>query len=188
MRVEPLTLKGLFRIAPQPLADHRGSFTRLLDTDVFEEAGLNTKWLQESRSYTAKRNTIRGLHASLPPAVEGKTITAIRGQVLWVSVDIRVASNTFGQWESIRLSGEDFTTLYAARGFAHGCVSLTDDCDLLLRADTPYSDQHGTGIAWDDPELAIDWQIGNIDPVISERDRGYQSFEHFRNTIGGVEP
>lgn len=187
MHIEPLGLDGLFVITPQPAADHRGSFTRLFDVDTFTEAGLNTRWLQESRSYTAKRNTIRGLHASLPPAVEGKTITAVRGEVLWVSVDIRRASATFGQWESTQLSGENYTTLYAARGFAHGCVSLTDDCDLLLRADTRYSEQYGTGIAWDDPDLAIDWQIGSSAPFISVRDRRYNSFEHFRKTIGGVE-
>lgn len=181
-----MRLSGLFRIEPEPLADNRGSFSRLFDSDAFTEAGLNTTWLQESRSYTERRHTVRGIHASLPPAVEGKTITAIRGEMLWVSVDIRRDSGTFGQWESIRLSGSDFTTLYAARGFAHGCVSLTDGCDLLLRADTRYSDQHGTGIAWNDPELAIDWQIGTIKPIISDRDRGYSSFEHFRDTFGGI--
>lgn len=187
MRIQPLSLDGLFRIEPEPIADHRGSFSRLFDLDAFTEAGLNTAWLQESRSYTEKRHTVRGIHVSLPPAVECKTITAIRGEVLWVSLDIRRDSGTFGQWESIRLSGADYTTLYAARGFAHGCVSLTDDCNLLLRADTRFSDQHGTGIAWNDPELAIDWQIGTIDPIISDRDRGYSSFEHFRGTIGGIE-
>lgn len=187
MRIRPLRLNGLFRIEPELLADGRGSFSRLFDSDTFAAAGLNTTWLQESRSYTERRHTVRGIHASLPPAVEGKTITAIRGEVIWVSVDIRRDSGTFGQWESIRLSGKDYTTLYAARGFAHGCVSLTDGCDLLLRADTRFSDQYGTGIAWNDPELAIDWQIGNIEPVISDRDRKYRSFEHFRDTIGGIE-
>lgn len=187
MHFERLRLEGLFRIEPQPSTDHRGSFSRLFDLEAFADFGLNTSWLQESRSYTARRHTIRGLHASLPPAVEGKTVTAIRGEVLWVSVDIRRGSNTFGQWESIRLSGKNYVTLYAAPGFAHGCLSLTNDCDLLLRADTRYSEQHGTGIAWNDPELAIDWQISGMAPIISDRDRSYRSFAHFRNTIGGVE-
>jgi dTDP-4-dehydrorhamnose 3,5-epimerase len=188
VHVVPLGLDGLYRIEHESMADNRGAFSRLFDVDAFIAAGLNTTWLQESRSYTERRHTVRGLHASLPPAVEGKTITAIHGEVLWVSVDIRRGSETFGQWASVRLSGDDYVTLYAARGFAHGCVSLTDGCDLLLRADTRYSEQHGTGIAWNDPELAIDWQIGTIEPIISERDGDYKSFEHFRATIGGVEP
>ncbi len=187
MRIEPLKLDGLFLLTPEPREDSRGSFTRLFDVDAFRAAGLNTTWLQESRSYTARRHTVRGLHASLPPAVEGKTITAVRGEVLWVSVDIRRGSRTFGRWESVRLAGGVYSTLYAARGFAHGCVSLTDHCDLLLRADTRYSDQHGTGIAWNDPDLAIDWQLGGAEPVISDRDRQYPNFRHFTDTVGGVE-
>jgi dTDP-4-dehydrorhamnose 3,5-epimerase len=186
MDIEPRRLPGLFLITPDPRPDQRGSFTRLYDVDVFAAAGLTTTWLQESRSYTARRHTIRGLHASLPPAVEGKTITAVRGEVLWVSVDIRRNSPTFGEWESVRLSGERYQTLYAARGFAHGCVSLSDDCDLLLRADTRYSDQHGSGIAWNDPELGIDWMLDGAVPIISDRDRQYPSFSHFTQTIGGV--
>jgi dTDP-4-dehydrorhamnose 3,5-epimerase len=187
MHIEPLTLSGLVLVTPEPRPDNRGSFTRLFDVDAFAAAGLNTTWLQESRSYTARRHTVRGLHASLPPALEGKTITAVRGEVLWVSVDIRRGSATFGRWQSVRLSGSIYSTLYAARGFAHGCVSLTDGCDLLLRADTRYSDQHGTGIAWDDPQLAIDWQLAGATPIISDRDRQYPSFKHFADTVGGVE-
>lgn len=187
MRIEPLKLNGLFRITPEAREDSRGSFTRLYDIDAFTAAGLNTTWLQESRSYTARRHTVRGLHVSLPPAVEGKTITALRGEVLWISVDVRRGSPTFGCWESVRLSADILSTLYAARGFAHGCVSLADDCDLLLRADTRYSDQHGTGIAWDDPDVAIDWQLHGAEPVISERDRQYSSFRHFKDTVGGVD-
>ena len=188
MKIEQRRLRGLFEITPEASADHRGSFTRLFDVDTFRAAGLNTVWAQESRSYTAKKHTVRGIHASLPPALEGKTITPVRGDVLWIAVDVRRGSDTFGKWEAVRLSSATYNTLYAARGFAHGCISLTDDCDLLLRADTPYSDYHGTGIAWNDPDLAIDWGLDGGVPIMSDRDRSYPSFRHFRDTIGGVDP
>lgn len=179
-------LKGLFEIIPTKHADHRGYMARLYDDKLFEKAGLKNRWLQESRSHTDNKNTVRGLHASLPPALEGKTITALRGAVLWVAVDIRRNSSTFGQWSSVVLSDEQCNTLYAERGFAHGCRSLCDQCDLLLRADQYFSDLHGTGILWNDSDLNIDWELNGTPPIISERDSKYPSFREFKNTIGGV--
>lgn len=187
MEIRPLALAGLFEIAPAVRRDHRGSLARLFDVDAFAAAGLTTAWVQESRSSTAKRHTVRGLHATLPPSVEGKTITALHGRMLWVSLDVRKASATFGRWASLELDAERSNTLYAARGFAHGCVSLADDCELLLRSDMRFVEQHGMGIVWDDPDLAIDWQLGGATPVISDRDRQYPTFKHFKETIGGID-
>ncbi len=186
MEIQERKLKGIFEIIPSPYTDERGHMARLLDNEIFEKAGLNIKWVQESCSYTKKRHTIRGLHVSLPPSLEGKTITAISGKVLWVVVDIRKSSKTFGQWDSIILSNELVNTLYASRGFAHGCLSLTDNCNLLLRADSYFSDKHGTGIIWNDKELSIDWPLNGASPIISERDSRHQSFSEFKKKYGGV--
>lgn len=186
MKIEPTKLQGALQIIALPLPDARGFFKRLYDEKSFRRAGLNTVWAQESQSYTARRHTLRGLHVSLPPSLEGKTITAMRGAVLWVIVDLRRNSPTFGQWDRIELSADRHNTLYAPPGFGHGCLSLTDDCDLLLRADTAYSEQHGTGIAWNDPELGIDWGMNGAEPFMSERDRNYPSFGAFKDAYGGV--
>lgn len=186
MEIRELKLKGIYEIISMPRIDERGYMVRLYDDKIFENVGFNTKWIQESRSYTKKKYTIRGLHVSLPPSLEGKTISIISGKVLWVVVDIRRNSNTFGQWASIILSDELMNTLYASRGFAHGCLSLTDNCDLLLRADNYYSDANGTGIHWNDKELNIDWSLNGIVPIISERDRNYKTFSEFKEKYGGV--
>lgn len=119
---------------------------RWFDVQVFAEAGLNTQWLQESCSYTQRKNTVRGLHMTLPPSLKGKTITALQGRMQRISVDLGQDSPTFPQRESIILDGEQHNTLYAAKGFAHGCLSPSDACCLLLRADSRYSEVHGTGI------------------------------------------
>ncbi len=186
MRIEPKKCEGLLEIVAEPWPDARGYFKRLYDQEFFRRAGLNTEWAQESQSYTARRHTLRGLHVSLPPSLEGKTITAVRGAVLWVSIDVRRNSKTFGQWDRVVIAADRHNTLYAPRGFGHGCVSLTDDCDLLLRADTAYSEQHGTGIAWNDPDLGIDWDLGGAEPHISDRDRAYPTFKAFLENYGGV--
>lgn len=186
MKIQERKLRGIFEIISSPHTDERGYMARLFDDEIFKKAGLNTYWAQESCSYTKNKYTIRGLHASLPPSSEGKTITAISGKVLWVVVDVRKNSKTFGQWDSMILSEELHNTLYAQRGFAHGCLSLTDNCNLLLRADNYFSDKHGTGIIWNDKDLNIDWQLNDIVPIISERDRQYQPFSKFKEKYGGV--
>lgn len=186
MRIEPRKLKGIFEITPAPHRDVRGYMVRLFDADIFRQAGLETIWVQESRSHTRRKHTLRGLHVSLPPALEGKTITAMHGQVFWVVVDVRRGSETFGQWDGVVLSAERHNTLCAQRGFAHGCLSLTDECDLLLRADTSFVEQNGTGIIWDDPELGIDWGLNGVEPLVSERDRRYPGFKQFKERYGGV--
>ncbi len=187
MKIQERNLKGIFEIIAPPFTDHRGYMARLFDDKIFADAGLNIKWVQESRSHTVKKNTVRGLHVSLPPSLEGKTITAIKGKVLWVVVDMRKGSETFEKWDSIVLSDELNNTLYAQRGFAHGCLSLTDNCDLLLRADNYFSDKHGTGIVWNDKELNIDWRVDDALPVIvSERDSQHPTFKEFKEKYGGV--
>ncbi len=186
MKIIERKLKGIFEITSSPHIDERGYLVRLSDDEIFKNAGLNTKWVQESCSYTNKKYTIRGLHVSLPPSLEGKTITAIKGKVMWVVLDVRKDSETFGQWDSIILSEELNNTLCAQSGFAHGCLSLKDNCYLLLRADSYFSEEHGTGIAWNDKNLNIDWKLNGIVPIISERDKQYQTFSKFKERYGGV--
>jgi|GEM_PF-466789 len=184
--IKKLPIAGLFEISSGLLGDHRGYFQRLYDKALFEEYGLNTEWKQISRSFTKRKYTVRGLHVSLPPALEGKTITALQGDVRWISVDLRLASENFGHHQSIHLSGARGNTLYAARGFAHGCVSLSENCELLLQADNFFSDEHGTGIRWDDAELDIDWGVAADKLIISDRDREYPSFADFRAQYHGI--
>ena len=187
MNIQRKKLDGLFEITLDPKRDDRGFFMRLFDDKIFRDAGLNTNWQQESRSFTAKKNTLRGLHVSLPPSVEGKMIHALHGKMLWVSVDLRLKSKTFGQWDSIILDGQKPSWLVASRGFGHGCLSLEDSCDLLIKADTPYSEIHGTGIRWDDPELKIDWKLETKAPLISPKDQTYGSFQEFQKAHKGIE-
>jgi dTDP-4-dehydrorhamnose 3,5-epimerase len=185
MKINQRKLDGVYEIISYPINDERGSFSRLFDDQIASKASLNTQWNQESISFTIRKNTIRGLHASLPPSLEGKTITAIKGEIQWVVVDIRKKSSTFGEWDSIILSEQNHKTLYVQQGFAHGCLSLSDGCTLLLRADNFYSEVNGTGIFWDDKDLGVEWELDGP-PIISERDRQYRSFSQFRQEIGGV--
>ncbi len=180
MKIENTKLKGVFEIVSDPIVDKRGTLVRFYDDKIFENFGLNKRWLQESYSYTKKKYTLRGLHFQFPPYTECKLIRIIRGEMLWVVVDLKKGSETFGEWEALTLSGEKFSSIYVEAGFAHGCVSLRDNCDLVILSDNYFSNVSGSGIIWNDPGLNIDWKLKNIEPIISESHKNYPSFEEFK--------
>lgn len=172
-------LDGLIEMVPDVYEDERGFLARLYDEKVFKDLGLPTRWTEESHHYTKKKNILRGLYLQSEPFSEGKLLRVIRGEMLWVSVDVRENSKTFGYWDSVILSDTRRNLLSAARGFAHGCLSLTDGVDLLIKSDNYFSEAHGAGIIWNDKDLKIDWNLNGSLPYISGRDRGYQTFREF---------
>ena len=186
MRLQERKLKGLYEITLTPHLDSRGFWMRTFDRDILKSAGIERDWVQDSQTHTAKAHTLRGLHVQLPPYQEGKLISLIRGKMKWVVVDLRRGTDTFGRWDSVILSDDLHNSLYVERGFAHGCISLSDNCDLVIKADQRFTESHGAGIAWNDPELGIDWGIGDAAPIMSERDKSYPSFEGFRKSHGGL--
>ena len=170
---------GLLELLPRPYEDDRGFLARIYSEREFRERGFPTVWKEISHHHTAKKNILRGLYIQDPPYAEGKLLRVIRGEMLWVSVDVRRESETFGQWDSLVLSEEKKNLLLAVPGFAHGCLSLTDSVDLIILSDNYYSAGYGAGIAWNDPELGIDWGLNGTTPIISERDKNNPSLRAF---------
>lgn len=173
-------LDGFIELIPETYEDERGFLARLYDKRVFKDLGLPTEWTEESHHYTKKKYILRGLYTQLPPFSEGKLLRVTRGEMLWVSVDVRKNSKTFGLWDSIILSDKRKNLLYVTRGFAHGCLSLTDEVDLIIKSDNYFSEEHGVGIIWNDKDLNINWNLNGNVPYISERDKGYPSFREFK--------
>ncbi len=186
MKVQEAILDGVLELLSEPHRDFRGFLVRTYEEEVLAAQNISCHWVQESLSHTARAHTIRGLHVQLSPHTEAKLITPIRGVARWVVVDLRKGSATFAQWRSVLLASEHFKSLYVDRGFAHGCVSLTDECDLLIKSDQKFGASLNTGIIWNDPDLNIDWGIGNDRPALSERDRAYPSFQQFLENFGSI--
>lgn len=179
------TLDGFIEIIPEIYEDERGFLVRLYDERIFKNLELPTKWTEESHHHTRRRHILRGLYTQLPPFSEGKLLRVISGEMLWVSVDVRRNSSSYGSWDSVILSSTCKNLLYVARGFAHGCLSLTDGVDLLIKSDNYFSQEHGIGFAWNDPNLTIDWRLNGATPYVSERDREYPSFREFTQRCNG---
>ena len=131
--------------------------------------GIHTVFVQDNRSFTARKGTLRGIHFQNDPAAQAKLIRVTGGAVMDVAVDLRKGSPTYRQWISVELSAESSRMLYIPRGFGHGFLTLTDNVDFSYKVDNLYSKECDRGIRFDDPSIGVDWGIA--DPVLSDKDR-----------------
>jgi dTDP-4-dehydrorhamnose 3,5-epimerase len=164
-------LAGLYRIDRNPVADHRGFFSRFFCAEEFKKMGLVTTIAQMNHTLTHQRGAIRGMHYQRPPHTETKIVTCIQGEILDVAIDIRAGSPTFLHWHSERLSAENQSSLYVPDGFAHGFQTMTDNCQLLYIHSSFYTPSAEGGLNALDPMLGIDWPLKVTD--MSERDRNH---------------
>ncbi len=176
MRIEQSSLAGVVTLVPVPHRDERGLFTRTFDATVFDAwlgvPGAAASFLQDSQSRSA-RGVIRGMHGRGGRG-EAKLVRCAHGAVYDVLVDARPGSPTFGRQEAFRLDDVDFRHLYVPAGLLHGFQALTDTADVCYRIDRPHDPAEDLGVAYDDPDLAIDWPlpIG----VVSPRDKAAGSW------------
>ena len=110
-------------------------------------------------------------------------IISLSGEMFWVVVDIRKDSPTFGHWEGHSLSPAKTNGLFIDTGFAHGCLSVKENCSLLINADNIYSPDHGGGIIWNDSDLRIDWPLGGKKPIASDEHLAYPAFKYIRESL-----
>lgn len=169
MFIKPGSLQGIYDITLAPNLDHRGYFTRMYDVNIMTAHGLHRNWVQENRSFSKQKGTIRGLHFQWEPHAETKLVWVSRGAILDVFVDIRRDSPTFGCYESKLLTEENLAMVYISPGFAHGFCTLTDNCEVMYKVDNTYSPAHEGGILWKDPSLQIPWPVQQ--PMMSEKDQ-----------------
>ena len=170
MRIEKTDLADVLVLIPQPFRDDRGLFTRTFDADIFDDylgqPGTSASFVQDSQSRSAK-GVIRGMHGRSGRG-EAKLVRCANGAVHDVLVDIRRDSPTFGKQQAFLLDDNDFRHLYVPPGFLHGFQALTATADVCYRIDRPHDPSEDLGVAYNDPDLAIDWPL----PVsmISSRD------------------
>lgn len=166
--VEKTGIDGLFVVSPKVYGDHRGWFTETYSKHKLEEAGLVAEFVQDNHSFSAQKGTLRGLHFQIRPMSQVKLIRCSRGAVRDVVVDLRKNSPTYKKWFSIELTAENARQLWIPKGFAHGFLTLTEDCEIQYKVDAFYSPEHDRSIRYDDPEIGIDWEVS--DPVLSKKD------------------
>ncbi|WP_047301018.1 dTDP-4-dehydrorhamnose 3,5-epimerase [Pseudomonas fluorescens] len=175
MKVISTELPGVLIIEPKVFGDERGFFYESFNAKAFEDAtGLKKSFVQDNHSRSIK-NVLRGLHYQVEHA-QGKLVRVIAGEVLDVAVDIRRSSPNFGRWASVRLSAQNNRQLWIPEGFAHGFVVLSDSAEFLYKTTDYYTPSAERCIRWDDPTLAIDWQLQEP-PTLSAKDQNGKSLK-----------
>src|SRR5262249_235764 len=157
--------------------DERGFFIESWHKKDFAEAGLDCEFVQDSHSRSRYR-VLRGLPFQDMRAPVAKLVRCTVGRILDVAVDLRVSSPSFGRWFSIELSHENQTQLFVPIGFAHGFAALSDICEVQYKQTGYYQPAMEGGIAWNDPDLSIDWPFK--DPVLSKRDQSQLSLKRYQ--------
>lgn len=162
-------IEGLLVFEPSVFHDSRGYFFESFNQKVWEKVGIMRPFVQDNQAFSVY-GVLRGLHYQRGEMAQAKLVRVLSGEVLDVAVDLRKGSPTLGQWFSIKLSADNKRQLYVPRGFAHGYAVLSATAELAYKCDNFYSREHEGGIRFDDPDLAIDWEIDLSNARISEKD------------------
>lgn len=171
MQFETLAIAEVILVKPKKFGDNRGYFMETYRRNLFEQYVHSVCFVQENRSFSAERGTVRGLHFQLAPKAQGKLVSCAAGALLDVAVDIRQGSPTYGQYVSAELTAENGEQLWVPAGFAHGFCTLVPDTIISYKVTDYYSPEHDRGLLWNDPAISIDWPVTTESAVLSDKDR-----------------
>ena len=170
MQAKRLAIPEVVLFTPKVFGDDRGFFFESYSARAFQEAtGLQPDFLQDNHSRSA-RSVLRGLHYQLPPHAQGKLVRVVQGAVFDVAVDIRKSSPTFGQWVGEILSADNKHQLWIPPGFAHGFITLSETAEFLYKTTAFYAPECERCIAWNDPEIGIEWPFEGT-PALAGKDQ-----------------
>lgn len=170
MKVIPASIPDMLIIEPKVFGDDRGFFYESFNQKTFKQVtGLDLQFVQDNHSRSVK-NVLRGLHYQIQQP-QGKLVRVVQGSVFDVAVDIRRSSPTFGQYVALELSAENKRMLWIPAGFAHGFLVTSDTAEFLYKTTDYYALEYERSLAWNDPDIAIQWPI-NGEPALSAKDRG----------------
>ena len=173
MNIITTNLPGVIVIEPKVYVDKRGFFLETFREDVLLRAGINAHFVQDNHTRSSQ-GVLRGLHYQMTQT-QGKLVRVAAGSVFDVVVDVRSSSPTFGQWYGTELNEDNIKMIYVPPGFAHGFVVLSETADFIYKCTDYYHPESEQVIAWDDPDLNIDWSIAEIAEKISLSDKDKQN-------------
>jgi len=175
--ITPTLLEGLLIVNIAYSKDERGFFLESWNKRDFESAGITANFVQDSHS-ASTRGVLRGMHYQDMREPMAKLVRCTVGRILDVAIDLRMTSPTFGKWFGLELTAENKTLLYVPEGFAHGFLTISDYCEVQYKQTAFYNPQAEGGVAWNDPEVGIEWPIAN--PILSARDQQQHALAAYR--------
>lgn len=176
MKIRETDIHGLMVVEPEVFGDSRGYFFESFSKRKFEElTGIKVDFVQDNESMSSY-GVVRGLHFQKGRHAQAKLVRVVKGKVLDVAVDLRPDSPTFGRYHAIELTEDNHLQFFIPKGFAHGFSVLSEEAVLQYKCDEYYAPDHEGGIAWNDPELNIDWRVPEDKVVVSQKDTCHPSF------------
>lgn len=172
MKVLKTDIEGVLIIEPDVFGDCRGYFMESFSQRKFSEQVADVTFVQDNESKSSY-GVVRGLHFQKPPRTQSKLVRVVSGKVLDVAVDIRKGSPTFGKHVAVELSGDNHRQIFIPKGFAHGFAVLSDEAVFQYKCDAFYAPESEGAIAWDDPEIGINWRIPEDKVILSAKDRNH---------------
>lgn len=178
MNFIPTKLEGCFIIEPKIILDERGYFMESFNEKTFQKGiGQEVHFVQDNQSYSSK-GVLRGLHYQTGAHAQAKLVRVLQGEVLDVAVDLRPNSPTYGQYESVLLTGENQRQFFVPRGFAHGFLVTSNTAVFFYKCDNFYNKESEAGIIYNDKTINIDWNFPSENLIISEKDRIQPNLEN----------
>jgi dTDP-4-dehydrorhamnose 3,5-epimerase len=172
-------LEGVVLIEPVVHGDERGFMVESYSRDAWRELDVDVDFVQHNHS-RSRRGTLRGIHFQIEPG-QAKLVRCARGEILDVAVDLRRGSPTYGQWEAHVLDDVGHRQLFVPVGFGHGFAVLSDEADVAYQVSSYYDPATEAGIAWDDPDVGVDWQVS--EPLLSDRDKKAPRLSEISNSL-----
>ena len=174
MKFTETKLKGAFIIELEPFIDLRGSFARTFCAHEFSEYGLRSNLVQSNLSKSKPKYTLRGMHFQVDGAEEAKLMRCQKGSILDTIIDIRKDSETYCEHIQVELTDNNNTMLYVPEGFAHGFITLEENCEVFYQVSEFYTPGKEKGILWNDPLFNINWPTNN--PILSNKDANHLNY------------
>ncbi|HEV3195784.1 MAG TPA: dTDP-4-dehydrorhamnose 3,5-epimerase [Candidatus Cybelea sp.] len=178
MEIEHLPLPGALMLTPRIFTDKRGFFVETYSLDRYRQCGVEETFVQDNLSLS-RRDVLRGLHGDARMA---KLVGVARGSIFDVLVDLRVQSPTYRRWFGTTLDGDQAKQIYVPKGFLHGFLALEDGTLVTYKQSAPYDVAHEFSVAWNDPDLGIEWPLAGRQPILSDRDAASPTLHSLRVT------
>ena len=181
MEVIKTGIEGVLVIEPKVFGDARGYFFESFNSKEFKETiGIEVNFVQDNES-KSRYGVLRGMHFQLPPYTQSKLVRVVKGKVLDVVVDIRKGSPTYGKYEMCELTEDNHRQFFVPKGMAHGFAVLSEEAIFQHKCDDFYHPEAEGAIAWNDPDLNIQWPISTADVVLSEKDKHHPCLKDFES-------